>query len=46
MGNILGHIIPQNALGRGYFVLTVVKPIKYSKERSAGLFRVILRVFK
>ena len=46
MGNILDYIIPQNALGRGYLVLTMVKLIKYSKERSAGPFRVILRVFK
>jgi len=46
VGNILGYIIPQNALQRGYPVLTVVKSIKYSKERSVGPSRVILRVSK
>jgi len=43
---ILDYIILQNALRRGYFILTVVKFIKYSKEKSAGPFKVILRVFK
>jgi len=46
MGIILDYIILQNALKRGYSVLIVVKFIKYSKERSIGLFRAILRVFK
>jgi len=46
MNNILDYIILQNTLRRGYFILTVVKFIKYSKEKSARLFRIILRVFK
>jgi len=46
VGNVLGYIIPQNALGRGYPVLTVVKFIKCSKERSTGPSRVTLRVSK
>jgi len=36
----------QNALRRGYPILTIVKFIKYSKERSIGPFRIILKVFK
>jgi len=40
------HITPQIALRKGYFILIIVKPIKYSKERSAGPFKIILRVSK
>jgi len=40
------YIIPQIALRKGYFILTVVKPIKYSKEKSAGLFKATLKVSK
>jgi len=36
----------QIALKKRYFILTVVKPIKYNKERNTGFFRVILRVSK
>jgi len=46
VGIILNYIILQNALGRGYFILIMVKFIKYSKEKSVGPFKVILRVFK
>jgi len=46
VGNILNYIKPQNALRRGYSILTIVKIIKHGKERSVGLFRAILRVFK
>ena len=40
------YIAPQIALKKGYFILTAVKPIKYSKERSVRLFKATLRVFK
>ena len=40
------YIILQIALRKGYPVLTVVKPIKYSKEKSAGPFKVTLKVSK
>jgi len=35
-----------NCLKKGYFILIIVKFIKYNKERSIGLFKIILRVFK
>jgi len=43
---VRNYIILQIALKKGYFVLIIVKPIKYSKEKSAGLFKIILGVFK
>jgi len=46
MGIVLDYTLPQNALGRVYPVLTVAKPIKRGKEKSAGPFRATLRVFK
>ena len=41
-----GYIAPQIALRKGYPILTVVKYIKYSKEKSVGSSRVTLRAFK
>ena len=46
MDNIQDYIAPQTALKKGYSVLTTVKPIKYSKERSIGLFKITLRESK
>ena len=46
MGNIRDYIAPQIALRRGYPILIIVKPIKYSKERSIGPFKATLRVSK
>ena len=40
------YIAPQITLKKGYPVLTVVKPIKYSKKRSIGPFKATLRAFK
>jgi len=40
------YITPLIALKKVYFILIVVKFIKYSKERSARPFKVILRAFK
>ena len=46
MNNVQDHIAPQIALRKGYSMSIVVKPIKYSKKRSVGLFKATLRVFK
>jgi hypothetical protein len=46
MGNIRDHIILQIALRKGYPILTTVKPIKYSKEKSIGPFKATLKVSK
>ena len=46
MGNVRDYITPQIALRKGYPILTAVKPIKYSKERSIGPFKATLKVSK
>jgi len=46
MGNVWDYITPQIALRRGYPILIMVKLIKYNKERSAGPFKVTLKVSK
>ena len=46
MDNIQDYIAPQIAQRKGYPVLTAVKYIKYSKEKSIGPSRATLRVFK
>jgi len=46
VGNVRDHITPQITLRKGYPVLTTVKPIKYSKEKSAGPFKATLKVSK
>jgi len=46
VGNVWDYIILQIALKKGYPVLTIVKPIKYSKEKNTGPFKVTLKVFK
>ena len=39
-------IAPQIAPKKGYFILTMVKPIKHGKERSARLSKATLRASK
>ena len=46
MGNVQDYIVLQIALKRGYFMLTAVKPIKHSKEKSVVFFKTILRISK
>jgi len=46
INNIWDYIALQITLKRGYFILTVVKLIKYSKERSVRPFKAILKAFK
>ena len=46
MDNVQNPIAPQIVQRKGYFILTIVKYIKYSKERSTRPSRVTLRAFK
>ena len=46
MGNIQDYIAPQTALKKGYFILIIIKFIKYNKKRNIRPFKAILRVSK
>ena len=46
MDNVQDFITPQIALRKGYPILTVVKSIKYGKERSVRPSKAILKASK